>query len=304
MKIYNNVLELIGDTPILKLEKYAKYKNIKANIYAKLEAYNPAGSIKDRIAKEIIEQAERENKLTKDSIIIEPTSGNTGIGLAMVGKVKGYKVIITMPSNMSEERVKLLKAFGAEVVLTDSSKGMKGSIEKAYEISKKYKNSYIPGQFINGANPEAHYKTTGPEIWNALNGKVDYVVAGVGTGGTLTGVARYLKEKNPNIKVIAVEPKESPLITKGKSGTHGIQGIGANFIPNVLDLNIIDETIDISTEKAYDTTRKIAEAEGILIGISGGGAISAVEKLNAKNKNVVVIIPDSGERYLSNNLFG
>lgn len=303
MKVYNNILELIGNTPMIKLDGYAKNNEIESNIYAKLEFYNPAGSSKDRIALAIIEKAEKEKKIGKGSIIVEPTSGNTGIGLAMVGRIKGYRVILTMPSNMSEERIKLLNAYGAEVVLTDKEKGMKGAIEKAEEIAKEYNNAFIPGQFINTANPEAHYRTTGPEIWNDMEGNIDYIVAGVGTGGTLTGTAKYLKEKNSNIKVIAVEPEESPVISKGKSGTHGIQGIGANFIPSILDLNIIDEVITISTDEAYKTVKEIAEEEGILIGISSGAAISAMKKINDKNKNIVVILPDSGERYLSNNIF-
>lgn len=303
MKVYNNVLDLIGNTPILKLDKYAKESNIESNIFAKLESYNPAGSSKDRIAKEIIEKAEREGKIKKGDIIIEPTSGNTGIGLALVGRIKGYKVILTMPSNMSEERIKLLKAYGAGVILTDASLGMKGAIQKAEELALKYSNSYIPGQFTNTANVDAHYKTTGPEIWNDMDGKIDYFVAGVGTGGTLTGTAKFLKEKNPNIKIIAVEPEESPLISKRKSGAHGIQGLGANFVPNILDLEVIDKVITVSTEEAIESVKEISESEGLLVGISSGAAITAIKKLNEKNKNVVVILPDSGERYLSSNIF-
>lgn len=303
MKVYNNILELIGNTPIIRLEKYEKNNNIESKIFAKLECYNPAGSSKDRIALEIIEKAEDEQKLKKGAVIVEPTSGNTGIGLAMIGRIKGYKVILTMPSNMSEERIKLLKAYGAEVVLTDKSAGMKGAIEKAKEIAKKYKNSYIPEQFVNKSNSEAHYKSTGPEIWRDMEGKIDYLIAGIGTGGTLTGTARYLKEKNPNIKIIGIEPEESPMISKGKSASHGIQGIGANFVPEILDLNIIDEIITINTDEAYKSVKEISEIEGILVGISSGAVVRAIKKINVKNKNIVVILPDSGERYLSNNVF-
>lgn len=303
MKVYNNVLDLIGNTPILKLDRYSKKNNIESNIFAKLEFYNPAGSSKDRTAKEIIENAEREGKLKKGDIIIEPTSGNTGIGLALVGKIKNYKVILTMPSNMSIERIKLLKAYGADVILTDAMQGMKGAILKAEELAKLYPNSYIPGQFVNYANVDAHYKTTGPEIWDALDGKIDYFIAGVGTGGTISGVARYLKEKNPNIKIIAVEPQESPVISKGESGVHGIQGIGANFIPEILNLKIIDEIVTVSTEDAIKEVKEIAEIEGMLIGISSGAVISAIKNLNLKNKNIITIFPDSGERYFSSNVF-
>lgn len=303
MNVYNNIFELVGSTPIIQLNNFAKANNISSNIFAKLECYNPAGSSKDRIALEIIEKAEKEQLLKPGAVIIEPTSGNTGIGLAMVGKVKGYRVILTMPSNMSEERTKLLKAYGADVVLTDKTLGMKGAIDKANELAKQYMNAYIPSQFTNPSNPAAHYKTTGPEIWNSLDGKIDYLIAGVGTGGTITGIGKYLKEKNPNIKVIAVEPEESPLISKGRSGSHGIQGIGANFIPNTLDLNIIDRIITVSTEEAYNAVNEIANQEGLLIGISSGAVLAASKKLNAKNKNIVVILADSGERYLSNNIF-
>lgn len=303
MNIYNNVLDLIGNTPILKLDKYEKESRINSNIFAKLESYNPAGSSKDRIAKEIIEKAEHEGKIKNGDVIIEPTSGNTGIGLALVGKIKGYRVILTMPSNMSQERIKLLKAYGAEVILTDASLGMTGAIQKAEELAKYYPNSYIPGQFTNIANVEAHYKTTGPEIWNAMDGNIDYFIAGVGTGGTLSGTAKFLKEKNHNIKIIAVEPEESPVISKGESSVHGIQGIGANFIPEILNLEIIDEVITVSTEEAINSVKDIAKSEGILVGISSGAVISAVKKLDVHNKNIIVIFPDSGERYLSNNIF-
>ena len=303
MNIYNNVLDLIGNTPILKLDKYEKESRVNSNIFAKLESYNPAGSSKDRIAKEIIEKAEHEGKIKNGDVIIEPTSGNTGIGLALVGKIKGYRVILTMPSNMSQERIKLLKAYGAEVILTDASLGMTGAIQKAEELAKYYPNSYIPGQFTNIANVEAHYKTTGPEIWNAMDGNIDYFIAGVGTGGTLSGTAKFLKEKNHNIKIIAVEPEESPVISKGESSVHGIQGIGANFIPEILNLEIIDEVITVSTEEAINSVKDIAKSEGILVGISSGAVISAVKKLDIQNKNIIVIFPDSGERYLSNNIF-
>lgn len=303
MNIYNNVLDLIGNTPILKLDKYEKESRVNSNIFAKLESYNPAGSSKDRIAKEIIEKAEHEGKIKNGDVIIEPTSGNTGIGLALVGKIKGYRVILTMPSNMSQERIKLLKAYGAEVILTDASLGMTGAIQKAEELAKYYPNSYIPGQFTNIANVEAHYKTTGPEIWNAMDGNIDYFIAGVGTGGTLSGTAKFLKEKNHNIKIIAVEPEESPVISKGESSVHGIQGIGANFVPEILNLEIIDEVITVSTEEAINSVKDIAKSEGILVGISSGAVISAVKKLDIQNKNIIVIFPDSGERYLSNNIF-
>ena len=300
--VYNNILELVGKTPIVRLNKFKESNGLNFNLFGKLESFNPAGSAKDRVALKIIEDAERDGKLKKGSVIIEPTSGNTGIGLAMVGRIKGYKVILTMPDNMSSERISLLKAYGAEVVLTDAVLGMKGAIEKANEIAKLYSNSLIAGQFTNYSNVLAHYESTGPEIWEDLNGNVDYVVASIGTGGTITGIAKYLKEKNEKIKIIGIEPEESPLITTGKSGIHGIQGIGANFIPDILDLNLIDRVETVSTEDAYKEVKEISELEGILVGISSGSVLASVKKLKLSG-NVVVILPDSGERYLSNNLF-
>lgn len=300
--VYNNILELVGKTPIVRLNKFKESNGLDFNLFGKLESFNPAGSAKDRVALKIIEDAERDGKLKKGSVIIEPTSGNTGIGLAMVGRIKGYKVILTMPDNMSSERISLLKAYGAEVVLTDAVLGMKGAIEKANEIAKLYSNSFIAGQFTNYSNVLAHYESTGPEIWEDLNGNVDYVVASIGTGGTITGIAKYLKEKNEKIKIIGIEPEESPLITTGKSGIHGIQGIGANFIPDILDLNLIDKVEIVSTEDAYKEVKEISELEGILVGISSGSVLASVKKLKLSG-NVVVILPDSGERYLSNNLF-
>ena len=300
--VYNNILELIGKTPIVRLDKFKESNKLNFNVFGKLESFNPAGSAKDRVALKIIEDAEKEGKLKEGAVIIEPTSGNTGIGLAMVGRIKGYKVILTMPENMSKERVSLLKAYGAEVVLTEAKLGMKGAIEKANEIAKLYPNIFFAGQFTNKSNVLAHYESTGPEIWNDLDGNIDYLVASIGTGGTITGIAKYLKEKNKDIKIIGIEPKESPLITSGKSGVHGIQGIGANFIPDILDLSLIDKVETVSTEEAYKTVKEIAEVEGILIGISSGSVLASLKRLNLKG-NVVVILPDSGERYLSSNVF-
>ena len=300
--VYNNILELVGKTPIVRLDKFKESNKLNFNVFGKLESFNPAGSAKDRVALKIIEDAEKSGRIKKGSVIIEPTSGNTGIGLAMVGKVKGYKVILTMPDNMSKERISLLKAYGAEVVLTEAFLGMKGAIEKAEEIALSYTNSFMLGQFTNYSNVLAHYETTGPEIWDAMDGKIDYLVASIGTGGTITGTAKFLKEKNKDIKVIGIEPKESPLITTGRSGTHGIQGIGANFIPNILDLSLIDKVETVSTDEAYEAVRVIAELEGILVGISSGSALASLKKLKLKG-NVVLIFPDSGERYLSNNIF-
>lgn len=300
--VYNNILELIGKTPIVRLDKFKESNKLNFNVFGKLESFNPAGSAKDRVALKIIEDAEKEGKLKEGAVIIEPTSGNTGIGLAMVGRIKGYKVILTMPDNMSKERISLLKAYGAEVVSTEAKLGMKGAIEKANEIAKLYSNSFFAGQFTNNSNVLAHYESTGPEIWNDLDGNIDYLVASIGTGGTITGIAKYLKEKNKDIKIIGIEPKESPLITSGKSGVHGIQGIGANFIPDILDLSLIDKVETVSTEEAYKTVKEIAEVEGILIGISSGSVLASLKRLKLKG-NVVVILPDSGERYLSSNVF-
>lgn len=304
MTVYNNILELIGNTPIIKLNNYEKAYNINSNIYAKLEFYNPGGSSKDRIALEMIQNAEEKGIIQpKETIIVEPTSGNTGIGIALVGKIKGYKVIITMPENMSKERVNLLKAYGAEVILTNKLDGMKGSIDKANEILNNNRNVFIPSQFTNISNVEAHYKTTGPEIWNSMNGNVDIFITTIGTGGTLTGTAKYLKEVKPDVKIIGVEPEESPIISKGYSGMHGIQGIGANFIPDILDTKLIDEIITVNTEEAYNGVNNIIDTEGIFAGISSGAVIKAIEKLKLNGENVVTILPDRGERYLSQNLF-
>lgn len=303
MKVFQNLTELVGNTPMLKLNQIEKENNLTGQLYAKLEKFNPAGSVKDRVALEIIEDAERNGRLKPGSVIIEPTSGNTGIGIAMIGRLKGYKVILTMPSSMSEERRQVLKAYGAELVLTDASLGMQGAVDKANELLNSYPNAIIAGQFTNPANVQAHYKTTGPEIWEQMDGKVDVYVATVGTGGTLSGTAKYLKEKNPNIKIIAVEPKESPLISEGHAGSHGIQGIGANFIPEILDRDIIDEVYPITTEEAYAVSREIAEKEGVLVGISAGAAVAAAKHYAVDGKNVVVILPDSGERYLSTELY-
>ena len=307
MKVYKNITQLVGKTPIMELVNYEKENNLQANILAKIEFFNPAGSVKDRIAKAMIENAEKEGLLKEGSTIIEPTSGNTGIGLASIAAAKGYKAILTMPETMSIERRKLLKAYGAEIVLTDGSKGMKGAIEKAEELQKEIKDSFIPSQFENMENPKMHYKTPGPELYEDTEGKIDYFVAGVGTGGTLSGVGKYLKEKNPNIKVIAVEPKSSPVLTEGKAGAHKIQGIGANFVPNTLDKNIYDEIITIENDEAFESARKVAKSDGILVGISSGAAIKAAtiiaNREENKGKTIVALLPDTGERYLSTELF-
>ncbi len=307
MKVYKNITQLVGKTPIMELVNYEKENNLQANILAKIEFFNPAGSVKDRIAKAMIENAEKEGLLKEGSTIIEPTSGNTGIGLASIAAAKGYKAILTMPETMSIERRKLLKAYGAEIVLTDGSKGMKGAIEKAEELQKEIKDSFIPSQFENMENPKMHYNTTGPEIYEDTEGKIDYFVAGVGTGGTLSGVGKYLKEKNPNIKIVAVEPKSSPVLTEGKAGAHKIQGIGANFVPNTLDKNIYDEIITIENDEAFESARKVAKSDGILVGISSGAAIKAAtiiaNREENKGKTIVALLPDTGERYLSTELF-
>lgn len=307
MKIYSDIIELTGNTPLLELKRIEKTHNLSAKIFAKLEMFNHAGSAKDRIAKEMIERAEKDGLVNGKSVIIEPTSGNTGIGLASVCAAKGYKVIFTMPESMSIERRKLLKAYGAEIVLTDAAKGMTGAVEKAKELSLSIPNSFIPSQFENPANPEAHRKTTGVEILNDTDGNVDFLIAGVGTGGTITGTGEYLKSKNPNIKIIAVEPYNSPLLTKGTTGAHGLQGIGANFIPKTLNTKIYDEVIDVKEEEAYAFVREVARKEGLLIGISSGAALFAsveiAKRSENKGKNIVVIFTDSGERYLSTKLF-
>ena len=305
--IYGGVDELVGKTPLLNLKKYAKKHDLRAEILAKLEYFNPSGSVKDRVAKAMIEDAEAKGLLTHDSVIIEPTSGNTGIGLAAIGAAKGYKVILTMPETMSVERRNIIKAYGAEIVLTEGAKGMKGAIAKAEELAKTLPNAFIAGQFVNPANPRAHYLTTGPEIWNDTDGKVDILVAGVGTGGTLSGTGKYLKEKNQNIKVIAVEPETSPVLSKGVSGSHKIQGIGAGFVPDTLDTSVYDEIITVNNEVCFSTAKELGVTEGVLVGISSGAALWAATEVakRAENagKKIVVILPDGGDRYFSTPLF-
>lgn len=307
MALYKSADELIGNTPLLELSHLEKKFNLKAKIFAKLEYFNVTGSIKDRVAKSMIIEAEKSGILKPNSVIIEPTSGNTGIGLASVGISRGYKVIIVMPETMSKERRQLIKAYGAELVLTDGSKGMNGAIEKAEELAKEIPNSFIAGQFTNPANPAIHRDTTGPEIWKDTEGKIDFLVAGVGTGGTITGIGEFLKSKNPKIKIVAVEPASSPVLSKGIAGSHKIQGIGAGFIPKVLNTKIYDEIIPINDEDAFETGRLLGQTEGILIGISSGAALSAALKLANQDenagKNIVVILPDTGDRYLSTALF-
>ena len=307
MKIYNSLTELIGNTPLLKISNYCKQKGIEANLFAKLEYFNPAGSAKDRIAKNIIETAEKSGELTENSVIIEATSGNTGIGIAAVASSKGYRTIIVMPENMSDERKKLMRGFGAELVLTDKALGMKGATEKAEQLKKENPNAFIAGQFVNNANPEAHYKTTGPEIWQDTEGTVDIFVAGIGTGGTISGVGKYLLEQNPNIQIIGAEPLESPLLTNGVAGPHKIQGIGANFIPDTLDKDVISEIITIPSDNAISSAKELALSEGALVGISSGAALYAAEivakREENKGKNIVVLLADTGERYLSTELF-
>ncbi|MEE0898306.1 MAG: cysteine synthase A [Acutalibacteraceae bacterium] len=306
-KIYKSADELIGRTPLLELNNIEKEFNLKAKILAKLEYFNPAGSVKDRIAKAMIDDAEERGILKKGSTIIEPTSGNTGIGLCSVAAARGYKVIIVMPETMSIERRQLMKAYGAELVLTEGSLGMKGAIAKAEELSKEIPNSFVAGQFVNPANPETHRKTTGPEIWEDTDGEVNIFVAGVGTGGTVTGVGQYLKSQNPNIKIVAVEPKSSAVLSTGVAGPHKIQGIGAGFVPDVLDTDVYDEIIPVENEDAFSTGRLIGKKEGVLVGISSGAALYAAIELakRAENegKNIVVLLPDTGDRYLSTPLF-
>ena len=307
MAIYKKITELVGNTPLLELTGYEKKEKLEAKIYAKLEFLNPAGSVKDRIAKAMIEKAESDGALRPDSVIIEPTSGNTGIGLAAIAASKGYRVILTMPETMSVERRMLLKAYGAEIVLTEGTKGMKGAIEKAEELARQTPGSFVPGQFKNPANPQAHRQTTGPEIWRDTQGKVDIFVAGVGTGGTLTGVGEYLKSQNPAVKVVAVEPASSPVLSKGIAGAHKIQGIGAGFVPDTLNTQIYDEIIQVENEAAFAVGREIARIDGVLTGISSGAAVWAATELakrpENKGKAIVVLLPDTGDRYLSTPLF-
>lgn len=306
-RIYNSITQLVGNTPLLKVVNYSKANGLEAEVLVKLEYLNPAGSVKDRIAKAMIEDAEAKGLLKAGSVIIEPTSGNTGIGLAAVATAKGYRAILTMPETMSVERRNLLKAYGAEIVLTEGTKGMKGAIAKAEELAKEIPGAFIPGQFTNPANPAAHFATTGPEIWNDTDGKVDFFVAGVGTGGTLSGVGKFLKSKNPNVKVVAVEPESSPVLSKGVAGPHKIQGIGAGFVPETLDTKIYDEIIPVSNEDAFATGKSIARTDGVLVGISSGAVLFAATQLakrpENKGKTIVVLLPDTGDRYLSTPLF-
>ncbi len=306
-KIATSADQLIGHTPLLELTNIEKAENLKAKIFAKLEYFNPAGSVKDRIAKAMIEDAEKSGKLKKGSVIIEPTSGNTGIGLASVAAARGYRIIIVMPETMSIERRQLMKAYGAELVLTEGTKGMKGAIAKAEELAQTTPNSFIPGQFVNPANPETHFKTTGPEIYSDTEGNVDIFVAGVGTGGTITGVGKYLKSKKPNVKIVAVEPATSAVLSTGVAGSHKIQGIGAGFVPDVLDTKVYDEIITVQNEDAFETGKLVGHKEGVLVGISSGAAVWAAIQLAKKSenigKNIVVLLPDTGDRYLSTPLF-
>ena len=307
MKTYKKITDLIGNTPLLELENYGEYQNLGAKIFGKLEYFNPAGSVKDRIAKAMIDDAEAKGVLKPDSVIIEPTSGNTGIGLAAVAAARGYKVILTMPETMSVERRNLLKAYGAQVVLTPGVNGMKGAIQKAQELAAENENSFIPSQFTNAANPRAHRSTTGPEIWNDTDGKVDIFVAGVGTGGTVSGVGEYLKSQNPNVKIVAVEPAGSPVLSGEKPGPHKIQGIGAGFVPETLNTDVYDEIIRVENEDAFKTGRILAKKEGLLVGISSGAAVWAAAQLakrpENKGKIIVALLPDTGERYLSTPMF-
>lgn len=306
-QIYTSVDQLIGKTPLLEFTNVEKKLGLSAKVIGKLEYLNPAGSVKDRVAKFMIDEAEKSGKVNKDTVIIEPTSGNTGIGLASVASARGYKVIIVMPDSMSAERQLILKAYGAELVLTDGSKGMAGAIEKANELAKEFSNSFIPGQFDNFDNPKTHFNSTGPEIYDDMDGNVDFFVAGIGTGGTISGCGEFLKSKNQNIKIVGVEPFDSPVLTEGKSGSHKLQGIGAGFIPKVLNTKIYDEIIKVKTEEAYETARMIGVMEGVLVGISSGAAVFAAIELakrsENKGKNIVVLLPDTGDRYLSTDLF-
>ena len=305
-KIYESITELIGGTPLLHAKNFSAKHDVEATILAKLEYFNPAGSVKDRIAQAMVDEAEKNGDLKPGSVIIEPTSGNTGIGLASVAAARGYRAILTMPETMSVERSNLL-AYGAEIVLTDGAKGMKGAIEKAEELAKETPNAFIPSQFTNPANPAVHKRTTGPEIWEATEGKVDYFLAGVGTGGTVTGVGEYLKSKNPNVKVIAIEPENSPVLSEGKAGPHKIQGIGAGFVPETLNTSVYDEVIKVSNDDSFRYGREFARTEGALVGISSGAALAAAVEIarrpEAKGKTIVALLPDTGDRYLSTDLF-
>jgi cysteine synthase A len=307
MKIYNNIAELIGKTPLIELKKIEEKYNLNARLLAKVEGLNPGGSVKERVAKQMIEDAESDGRLVPSSVIIEPTSGNTGIGLSLIGRLKGYRVIITMPDTMSQERINLMKAYGAEVILTEGAKGMKGAISKAEELAKEIPNSFIPEQFENPSNPKAHKLSTGPEIWNDTDGEVDIFVSGVGTGGTISGVGEYLKEKNKEIKIVAVEPSSSPVLSKGVSGSHKIQGIGAGFVPKTLNTSIYDEIITVSNEDAFTFGKELIKTECISAGISSGAALKAgievASREENKGKTVVVLLPDNGDRYLSTALF-
>ncbi len=308
MKVFEQASDLIGNTPLVRLNGYQKEKKLDAELFAKLEYFNPAGSVKDRVALYMLLDAQEKGLLKRDSVIIEPTSGNTGIGLAAVAAEKGIRTIIVMPDTMSIERRNILKAYGAELVLTDGKLGMKGAIAKANELAEEIPHSFIPGQFTNDANPLAHYKTTGPEIWKDTDGDVDILVAGVGTGGTLSGAGRYLKEQNPDIQVVAVEPKDSPVLSEGRAGSHKLQGIGAGFVPRTLDIDIYDEVIPVTTQQAYDAARLLAREDAVLAGISSGAALYAAEVLakrpENRGKRIVIIIPDSGEKYLSEPVYG
>lgn len=307
MKTYQKITDLIGNTPLLELTNLEKKFGLEATLLAKLEYFNPAGSVKDRIAKAMVDDAEAKGLLKPGSVIIEPTSGNTGIGLASVAASRGYRLIITMPETMSVERRNLMKAYGAELVLTEGAKGMKGAIAKADELAKEIPNSFIPGQFVNPANPEMHFQTTGPEIWEDTDGQVDYFTAGVGTGGTVTGVGKFLKSKSPNVKVAAIEPSDSPVLSQGRAGSHKIQGIGAGFVPDTLDTSVYDEVMPITNEDAFATAKLLAKKEGILVGISSGAslyaAIQIAKRPEAKGKTIVALLPDSGDRYYSTPLF-
>ena len=307
MKVYSSISELVGHTPLVQLQRFAAARGLKANLLAKVEYFNPAGSVKDRIACAMLDDAEQRGLLKPGAVIVEPTSGNTGIGLAAMAAARGYRVILTMPETMSVERRNLLKAYGAQLVLTDGAQGMKGAIAKADELAKEIPNAFIPGQFVNPANPQAHIETTGPEIWEDTDGQVDLFVAGVGTGGTVTGVGKYLKSKNPNVKVVAVEPASSPVLSKGVAGAHKIQGIGAGFVPDVLDTKVYDEIITVTNEDAFATGRLIGHKEGVLVGISSGAAVWAALELAKRPENagkkIVALLPDTGDRYLSTPLF-